>query len=71
MATFSIALRNQQLDEHNAKLLLQFSRETDIPTQIVRPGSAPGDEAALRGIPVVGAKGVGGAIAGTRPGAFH
>ena len=38
-----------------------------LPVQITLPRSAEGDPRRLRGIPVVGARGVGGAIDGTRP----
>jgi hypothetical protein len=65
MATFPLAVRNAQLDAHNAKVLAQL--ESEAADEPVRPGSLPGDELALRGVPVVG-RGVAGAIPGTRPG---
>lgn len=69
MPTFSLALRNAELDAHNAKVLLEFSREVDPPrAERGKVLSRLGDEKQLRGVPVVGAKGVGGAIDGSRPG---
>lgn len=53
------------LDRHNAKMLAEFARETDVP---VANASATlgGDARKLRGIPAL-AKGVGGAMAHTLP----
>ena len=69
MPTITRAQRNAELDHHNAKMLLQFSREAD-PTITMTPvrGATPaGDEQRLRGIPAIG-RGVTGAIADSRPG---
>lgn len=52
-----------------ATQLVELARETDLPITTVTAATAAGDDRRLRGIPVVGAKGVGGAINGTRPGA--
>jgi hypothetical protein len=42
-------------------------QEQRIRSKMVGRRAAPGDELRLRGIPVVGARGVGGAIPGSRP----
>lgn len=70
MPTFPLQLRNAELDAHNAKTLARIIRETAPDTIAIRTDviSHLGDERQLRGIPVVGAPGVGGAINGTRPG---
>jgi hypothetical protein len=59
-------LRNAQ-----AKLLLEIARETateETKLAIVRGATPAGEEERLRGWPVVGAPGVGGAQRGSRPG---
>ena len=56
-----------------AKIIAELARESSD-TTLLRPiiGATPaGDEARLRGIPVIGARGVGGTIRGTRPGSGH
>lgn len=65
MTTFSIAIRNAQLDQHNAQMIRRFAREAG-PTPIARGATAGGDQRRLRGIPAIG-RGVQGAIPGTRP----
>lgn len=64
-----LALRvaNEQVDRD--RRVSRILMETGVPMPVkVRPGVLPGDGRALRGIPVVGARGVGGAIPGSRPG---
>jgi hypothetical protein len=69
LPTFTLAQRNAELDAHNAKQLARIARETgdQLPQRTVAGATAAGDERRLRGIPVQ-AKGVGGAINGSRPG---
>lgn len=72
MPTITLAQRNAELDAHNARRLIEIAHETettDTPIATHRGATAGGDERRLRGIPVVGARGVAGAITGTRPGA--
>jgi hypothetical protein len=66
VATFALAVRNAQLDVHNARMLREFSREAGVDVAAVRGATAGGDERKLRGIPAIG-RGVQGAIPGTRP----
>lgn len=67
MATFSLHARRALEAARNAKLIAKLSREDGAPV-FERPRHAVdgGDERTLRGIPAIG-RGVGGAIAGTRP----
>jgi hypothetical protein len=72
MPTFTLQLRNHQLDQHNAELLARITLETATSddqhhTPEHRVLSRLGDEIQLRGIPAIG-RGVQGAINGTRPG---
>lgn len=69
MATFPIAVRNAQLDRHNARLLAQVALETGghvAEEREQRVLSRLGDERQLRGIPAIG-RGVAGAIPGSAP----
>lgn len=61
------ALRTADLNAQMAKQITELARETGEHLQRpVRGATAGGDERKLRGIPIY-ARGVGGAIAGTRP----
>lgn len=64
--------KHHDLAVTQAKQLAQILREVNIHVVAVATtttiASPAGDEQKLRGIPVVGARGVGGAITGTRPG---
>lgn len=64
-------LKHQRERIHQAELLAKIAREVDGDEVFTRPSiaTAAGDPHKLRGIPVVGARGVGGAINGTNPGA--
>lgn len=62
------SIRLAHLDAHNAKTLATITRDTHTDDRERPALSRLGDEQQLRGIPVVGAPGVGGAINGTRPG---
>lgn len=62
----SLAIRNAQLDAHNAAMLAQFDHEADIPDTTITGATAGGDEQKLRGIPAIG-RGCAGAIRGTSP----
>ena len=68
MPTFPLQQKHADLDRHNAQLLIQIAQETnDTPLKPTIPGATPaGDERRLRGIPAI-ARGVQGAIPGTRP----
>jgi hypothetical protein len=70
VATFSLAQRHAREAQHSARLRTRLERETgDDPHPNARM-KLPGDAQALRGLPMIGGRGnVGGAIAGTRPGA--
>lgn len=62
------AARLAALEAQQAQTMVRIARDTgDVPLRKIAPGSLPGDELALRGIPAVG-RGVSGAIRGTRPG---
>lgn len=65
MATFPLAVRNAQLDQHNAEVLAEFARETGEGLTF-GGATAAGDERKLRGIPAIG-RGVAGAIPDTNP----
>lgn len=70
MPTISLAIRHHELDIHNAQQLHRIELETattDTPLTPIRGATAGGDERKLRGIPAL-ARGVGGAMNGTRPG---
>lgn len=71
MPTFPLAHTHAALAAQQAKQVARILRESPDLNLTTRPtrGTAAGDERKLRGIPVVGARGVGGAIPGTRPGA--
>jgi hypothetical protein len=59
--------RHQTEAEHQAKLMAQIARDTDVDTPIrVTSGRPAGDERTLRGIPAIG-RNVAGAIFGTNP----
>lgn len=62
-----LRIRHREEAERQAKVLAMIAREVDpgVPMRVV--GTPAGDEQRLRGIPALG-RGVGGAIAGTRPG---
>lgn len=63
-----LAVKHQQLDEHNARTMKRIEAETSTsPTASAKGATAGGDERRLRGIPAL-SRGVGGAINGTRPG---
>lgn len=68
MATFSLHARRALEAARNAKLIATLAREDGVPV-FERPWHAvdAGDERTLRGIPAIG-RGLGGAVAGTRPG---
>lgn len=69
MPTFSLAQKHAELDAHNAEVLVRIARESgEVPVEPAsRVLSRLGDEAQLRGIPAL-ARGVSGAIGGSRPG---
>jgi len=67
VATFPLAIRNAQLDAHNARLLARVAMETDD-EPLARGATSGGDERRLRGLPCL-ARGVRGEVPGTRPGA--
>lgn len=54
--------------ERQAKAAVRKALQTSAPGERKPVASAGGDVDGLRGIPVVGAPGVGGAIKGTKPG---
>lgn len=61
-------VKAHQLAEAQAVQLVEIARDTDDDTPLrADPRAAAGDEQRLRGIPVVGARGVPGHIPGTRP----
>ncbi len=59
-------LSDREIHVKNAQLIARIAMETEGVPIRVRPGSLPGDERALRGIPAIG-RNVSGAIPGTRP----
>ncbi len=61
-------LKHQLYDRQCERELVTIAREVgeDVPC-VVGIATAGGDERRLRGIPVVGARGVGGAIPGSKP----
>lgn len=63
-------LKHRDLAIQQAKQIAEIIRHAPDDAVLERPtiATAGGDERRLRGIPVVGARGVGGAITGTRPG---
>lgn len=63
----TLALKHQQLDEHNAAQMRRIEQETSTTLTItVARGATPGgDEDRLRGIPAIGR--IRGAIKGTIP----
>lgn len=66
-AGLTLAVRNAQLDEHNAQVLAKIALETSVSEQRpIQGATAGGDERRLRGIPAI-ARGVSGHIPGTRP----
>lgn len=67
MPTFPIAVRNAQLDAHNARVLARIALETSAaPASLSRGVTAGGDARRLRGIPAIG-RGVAGAVPGSAP----
>ncbi len=63
-------LTDREIHEKNARLIARVAMETgDVPIRVV-PGSLPGDERSLRGIPAIG-RSVAGAIPGTSPHAIR
>lgn len=59
--------RLADLQAQQARTVIRIAHETgDTALDRPTPGSLPGDELALRGIPAIG-RGVQGAITGTRP----
>src|SRR5262245_35837674 len=65
MPTFSLSQMHAQLDRGIAEQCRRFDQEP-APSRLSAGATAGGDEWKLRGIPAV-ARGVGGAIPGTRP----
>lgn len=67
------AVQLAALERHHATVLARITADLNLNDPLPeRPttGRTPaGDERRLRGIPVVGARGIGGAIPGSRPGA--
>lgn len=64
-----LAVKHADLDEQNARLMVDIARDTatsDEPIRSARGATAGGDERKLRGIPAIG-RGVAGAIPGTSP----
>lgn len=67
----TLAQKHHDLAVHQAKQLARVLRETDVAvveTKTTTSASPAGHELRLRGIPVVGAKGIGGTMRGLRPG---
>lgn len=56
-----------ELDRQLARIAIETNTDLPTPPSVTR-ATLPGDKRRLRGIPVVGARGVGGAIPGSRPG---
>lgn len=70
MASLLLVVKWVELDRHNAEVMATIARETadsDEPIAYSRGASPAGHEQKLRGIPVVGCRGLGGAIKGTKP----
>lgn len=67
MTTILRCVKLQALKVHQAKQLAEFAREVGEPMPAACGATAGGDAIRLRGIPVLGKFGIGGAIAGTRP----
>jgi len=67
MPTFPLLIKHAELDAHMAQQMLQIARDTGDAPIVDKVLSRLGDERQLRGIPAL-ARGVGGAIAGSRPG---
>jgi ABC-type uncharacterized transport system substrate-binding protein len=65
----SLALKHHELRQHQAQVLATIIRELhlDDPLPPITTSTAGGDHRRLRGIPVVGARGVGGTQAGSDP----
>jgi hypothetical protein len=61
-------LQRAELERQQQAAVRHALGEPELPGRASSP-TAGGDEERLRGIPVVGARGVSGAIRGTRPGA--
>ncbi len=63
--------KSHELLTTQATQLAEILRDIDPDAPVLQErkyrAALPGDERALRGIPVVGARGVGGTIAGTNP----
>ena len=68
MPTFSLQQKHAELDQHNAEVMARIAQETGDTPIVAKVLSCLGDPFQLRGIPAL-ARGIGGAMAGTRPGA--
>lgn len=66
MSRLLARLQRRDLEAQQVRAVAEALRETG--QRITAPRAAGGDPTRLRGIPVVGARGVGGAILGTKPG---
>ncbi len=65
-----LVVKHAMLDEHNAQTMKRIAQDTatsDTPIRTAQGVTAGGDERRLRGIPAL-ARGVGGAVNGSRPG---
>jgi hypothetical protein len=60
-------LKHRELDAHSTKRLAEIAVETGNTLPSSPAAKLPGDTRALRGLPVVGARGVGGTMPGTQP----
>ena len=67
MSRLLARLQRQELQRQHDALVRTALQEAE-PTERQAAATAGGDAERLRGIPVVGAKGVSGAIRGTKPG---
>lgn len=67
VTTILRCVKLHQLKIQQAKQSAQFARENDQPMPAAVGATAGGDAIRLRGIPVLGKFGIGGAISGTRP----
>jgi hypothetical protein len=67
MPTFSLLLKHAELDRRNAETIARIAQETHTDDREIPALSRLGDEKQLRGIPAI-ARGVTGAIPGSRPG---
>lgn len=60
-------LKHRDLDAHSTRIVAQIAVETGGSLPSSPAAKLPGDARALRGLPVVGARGVGGTMPGTQP----